>query len=559
MVKVLFSWLIALTACAHLRATGWAVEQSVTVKAGWSAFWLGVDVGAEKGPEDFFSGLPVTSVACFRPDSIARADMYATTPASETLPVQPYSVWHPDEPTSTLTMLPADAIYIVKATEACSVRFTGKPVLRRMQWFDSSRGVNLFGVSTSHTGGLAPENYLKGFPNYNGSISFIGGAGDAPILVPALTGILRVAHGNVLAVANAPVSDWCGDFAVTSTPEIVFGSQSSQAEVHIANTSGVQQTLTIALRDHTGSAAAPAFSLSYREGTTAEQEAFSGTISRTLKANETWSFTLALDRTTLAGSGELLCAVLEVTTDAPSGHLERLPVSTLDVAADASDWPPGIWLVSGELDRVAHLYSYWEGETRKTVSVDGLKAPSMPVFFILKSDGSTCELLQHLTVGLLEGKQKLYGPTVVPPNTLQSPVRTSCVLLPVDVPTVPLTADGAGSSRTATWTLAPDSPSNPFRHPYHPDHDGKRADFTSPAPSGDELGNYAEPVKPEVWSVFNTLSFTRVLPPGEAVQSDTRSGTLQWTMGNLRAEGDIRVTGTFTATRVHPDLSDFNR
>ena len=76
-------------------------------------------------------------------------------------------------------------------------------------------------------------------------------------------------------------------------------------------------------------------------------------------------------------------------------------------------------------------------------------------------------------------------------------------------------------------------------------------------PSGDDFGNYANPVKPELWSVTNTLylSWHKQNAPAEDIDfehnpEETTSGFATWTVGGLLSTGPIQSLGIFYLKRI---------
>ena len=128
--------------------------------------------------------------------------------------------------------------------------------------------------------------------------------------------------------------------------------------------------------------------------------------------------------------------------------------------------------------------------------------------------------------------------------------RVTAAALPTDRTALP----GAGTFGVAAafdWTVAESSRVNPFYHARHPDHDGLRADFKTPAPSGDDFNNYNSTVKPELFSVENAVAFVWNATAGAAWSpEETLSGTCSWTLTGLRREGGIETTGAFTMKRI---------
>ena len=140
----------------------------------------------------------------------------------------------------------------------------------------------------------------------------------------------------------------------------------------------------------------------------------------------------------------------------------------------------------------------------------------------------------------------------------ENPRRLSSVMMSVDTPVVAASAHTTfGDQLQFAWTVDAKARDNPFRHAWHPDHDGKKADYSGDAPSGDDFGNYAQPVKPELWSISNRLDFSwhedgiGAKPVHFPYNADeTTSGVVTWEVTGLTARGPIKSVGTFTLRRV---------
>ena len=103
------------------------------------------------------------------------------------------------------------------------------------------------------------------------------------------------------------------------------------------------------------------------------------------------------------------------------------------------------------------------------------------------------------------------------------------------------------------FTVGERSKENPFRHAWHPDHDGKKADYSGAAPSGDVPSNFIGSIKPESFSVTNRLTFVWADDNGRPTYSrtpdETTFGRLDWTLSGLRSE-PIAIRGIFALKRV---------
>jgi hypothetical protein len=170
-----------------------------------------------------------------------------------------------------------------------------------------------------------------------------------------------------------------------------------------------------------------------------------------------------------------------------------------------------------------------------------------------------CTLLQRVAAGVdTNGTARLFKELADVPAEVENPRRLSTVMMSVDTPVVAATgASEFGDDADFSWTIDAKARDNPFRHAWHPDHDGKTADYKGDAPSGDVFENYAQPVKPELWSISNRLDFSwhemgnHLLPVNFPYNADeTTSGVVTWEVTGLVAKGPIKSVGTFTLKRV---------
>ena len=134
-------------------------------------------------------------------------------------------------------------------------------------------------------------------------------------------------------------------------------------------------------------------------------------------------------------------------------------------------------------------------------------------------------------------------------------MRISAVCLPTELPVIESTG-GTFSTNGVTFafTVAGDGATSLLRHPLHPQHDGLRWDFKTPAPSGDEFSNYKGDVKPETFSVQNEINLMFNLNGGETPWNaeQTKGGTCRWKLTNLMRQGPITLVGDMTIKRVSP-------
>lgn len=546
--------LFVVAALCAVCASAWQVTQRVELKKGWNAFWLGIAVDSVTADE-LFEAWPTDSVSVYRAEAFTKAGTYVSSAGEAALPRQPFAIWlrgHTAE--STLHRALGDAVYVLKASEPYSVTLSGRPVGRRMDWHGAGYGANYFGVSVPDGVSVLPADYLAGFPSPPETVYRFGGTGDVPEALPLL-GSQKVGQGEVLVFPSVGPSEWNGAFMASPRYGVDFGEGGTTETVTIRNDSGTTQSLRL---EHRGvdAKADPTLTLWYRDAdalaaTSNQWFRLDAPLAKTLEAGATWTLQLGLDRSNLGVGGESIKDTLVCADQGRSRHTEILPVTAKDLSTRAGRWPDGIWAVTAQLETVTRV----EGQESR----EGLKAHrAMPVRLLLRVDGDGhMELLQRVTAAALPNgeagsKTVIYGPLATPDASAAVTARLSTPLMPTDAPVAVLEGTFAAEA-SARWTLAPGSTSNPFRHPYHPDHDGLRADFATPAPDGDVFANYAQPVKPELWSVGNTVTLRWEPYPSLAwMPTETLTGTLTWRMEGLRAEGAVTASGPFAMRRIIP-------
>ena len=125
----------------------------------------------------------------------------------------------------------------------------------------------------------------------------------------------------------------------------------------------------------------------------------------------------------------------------------------------------------------------------------------------------------------------------------------------IDTPVVEAGGTFGAGTLAFAYTIQPAGRSNPFHHPFHPDHDGLNAYFDGAAPSGDDFANYAGSVKPETFSIGNVIELTWAAGGSAAAAwnpEEVSSGTCVWRLKNVRRQGDVVARGTFQLKRISP-------
>lgn len=537
------------------------VSQTFSIRSGWNMLYL--NVVPEETANEIFEAWPTDSVAIYRTENVLPL---GTLTSASSAPLTRYFTWHRGSSVaSNINYLPGDCVLVFKADEALTNQtITGMPMGRRVQWEGGAEATNYFGVQTVGNASVAILDYLNGLEGNPALVISSATGKDDENGGPALSirsTTAKVKTGDVLVIQSAEAGMWSGVFSVLPREGVLFGEHKTSGTYTVQNTSKVDQTITLS---YTGAreGATPSFMikvLQWDEEVGEVWRDFTEPISKVLAPGEFWEVSLGLDRTQFASDpcGEMRSGVLTATSASPSLHLVQVPVCanayTSQSETTAGRWPNGLWLLSAQMDTVTRIVS-----SDGTVEHDLPTASTMPVRLLMYVDGDRkMKLLQRVTVAMLgdEGlkqAQVLYGPEAQLSGTESSSMRLSSPLMPVDEPIAEVTGTFLASA-TSRFVVGANSPSNPWRHAYHPEHDGLDWDFKEPAPDGDTFENYLGPVKPELWSVDNALEIIWN-PANEAwTPEEEYTGVLKWTVTGLRHEAPIVIRGPFTFRRILVD------
>jgi hypothetical protein len=535
-----------------------SVEQEISIEKGWNALYI--NVIPTLSADELFEAWPADSISVYRTISV---NDLGTLKEHKTLPESRFFTWHRDMPeASTLKHLPGDCTLVFKATADYTTKVTGTPIARQMTWEGGENATNFFGITTKGSA-VTTNSYFKGLSTPSKLIlSQMSGEGSEPTFTE-IRSSKSLSNNEALLVQNVLPSVWSGAFSLTPRYGLDFGEGATVSAFTITNQSGGEQTVHFQLNGPSGQGA-PSFGLYWREITPGQASVWTPftpnhSYKKTLAENESWTVLVGLDRQQFASNatGDLRVGILTVSSSAIGNHYEQIPIFaksyTLQSDTSLGKWPNGLWLLEAQMDTVTRIVS-----SDGAVEHNTKTASTMPIRLLLYVDGNQqMTLLQRVTLAVLGNQgtkqsQILYGPHAIAPNDATDKIRISTPLMPVDVPSVPLQGTFLAHA-TATFTVGEDSPSNPWRHPYHPEHDGLDWDFKGKAPSGDTLDNYKAPIKPERWSVGNTLELLWDAPSATWAPEESYTGHLTWILTGLRHEAPIVVRGPFTLRRILVD------
>ena len=574
--------LCLLSAVLWLSAGASHVSETLTLVKGWNAVYLESTPdggGADADCAKFFARLPaVTRVGAYVSDAYSNTKQYSDDGKELVQKPLSYHVWMRDEPDfSTLNSLRGGRCYLIYATDACSTTFFGVPAAPHMTWRKADTGgegfLNLAGVSTSLDTSdpkvkLVAAKYFGegpyGSDNGNGAFYTVGGTSSAaPRFTPSsLFGAPKVQNGKAYALTAVRSEDWPGVIEVQSTAfngGLDFADGATRDSLIVRNRGNTNHVfrLTVSASALTGEGV-DVFpeehllrEIAVALGETAWTNVAAGASwTVELEPGEAQSFAFAVDRTGL-NTNFAYGAVLQVE-DLGETHMRvRVPI-TVD-AAEKTTYPRGLWVGAVQLSQV----SFDDNGTTKMLPAAGTMKATLLLH--VAADGKTTLLprvaLAEDTNGVVQVFHELDKARAVNANAR----RLTSIMLSSTTNQV---AASQGQERFEgedgllfRYVIGEDALDNPFRHAFHPDHDGLSASYTGKAPSGDKIENYMSgDIKPELWSVTNTVHFVWKDDAGNPTTGfspeELSYGIVEWKAEGLKA-APVLMRGMFAVRRVN--------
>ena len=571
MTKMAAQGIVALT-CAFTAHADVVVRQNFVLKYGWNAVY--VEVAPTQSPDEVFADWPVKSVGFYDPATFLATRQFAQTWDSNGLSMNAVAMWHRDYPeASQVQLIPAGTVCLVCSTNTAdtAVSIVGVPAAPRITWHitNTNEVYNFVGFSLQEGESVSPNDYLNGFDGNLLKGGFFKFSGRNPDRAPSITEVYSsttVSDGDVLLVASDVQSDWSGALYVSPMAGLDFGSDQSLAMFSVRNDGEDGRTVAIDMvcDPAYGEVSMPRSAVHIRDAAVALTNAAwialsdegSAVARKWLAAGETWRVEFGLDRAAFdtGARGRKFGALLRVTdVDGTSKMRVDVPLvgETSGESATSRTWSSGLWVANVAFDRIVTPGSPAETETGGTANL------RLPIH--IDANGTVRLLQRVVSAGEVEADgtyvYRLYAGTATVPTTANVAMRISAVCLPTELPVIESTG-GTFSTNGVTFafTVAGGGATSLLRHPLHPQHDGLRWDFKTPAPSGDEFSNYKGDVKPETFSVQNEINLTFNLNGGEAPWNAelTKSGTCRWTLTNLMRQGPITLVGDMSIKRVSP-------
>ena len=562
MKRILAMMAVATSATLPLAVQASHIYETMTLAKGWNAIYL-ESTPTNAACADFFAGSPVARVASYYSDAYSSTRQLADDGTEIAQKPISYYVWVPgDETASTMDTLMGGRVYLIYATNTWTKEnFLGVPSAPRQTWRATSGDtgfMNIVGVSADATVTVGAKAYFGEGPfGTSSSVAYqIGGTKPAaPTFLPMTIGSGPRLHGGMAyALTATRDGDWPGVIGVQGD-SVYFGADANYASIKVQNrgTKARAFRMSIAASADATERVPPLMRRLPRvdairaPGYTNVAESVAWEVA--LEPNETTEQIFSLDRSQLV-AGTAYGAILVIEDLGGSQMRVRLPVAPAVGSSAAVAYPTGLWVGQIALTQVSGI------DDATPVAAGGTL--KMNVMLHVDADGA-CTLLQRAALGVdTNGTARLFKEFSSVPAEVENLRRFSTVMMSVDTPVV-AAGDGAkfGDAAGFSWTVDAKARDNPFRHAWHPDHDGKKADYSGDAPSGDDFGNYAQPVKPELWSISNRLDFSwhedgiGAKPVNFPYNADeTTSGVVTWEVTGLVSKGPIKSVGTFTLKRV---------
>lgn len=558
---------IVLALSAAFAAHASHIEETLSLSKGWNAVYI-ESTPEDSGAQGFWSSLPVTKATCYRSTVYSATAQLSAQGTDTTRHAVSHLVWDIEDPThSTMGQVIGGLVYFVYATQDCEKTFKGVPQVPRVSWQVSSDGGLATYASVAIPAGeeVAAKTYFADAPcgvkNAQRPYKIFGEKPEAPSIAqlnvfkpnPKLSG------GKAYAFESEAVGDWPGVLEVETGLEdgLAFPSGISLASfsVHNASTTNREISLTLEASAKPGETPVPLYI--YSQSTDVSRystwEAFTST-NATLEAGATRRFVFRCNKSDL-DSGLTYGSVLAIRDLGGTKMRVRLPVTAAPDAYDEDNaaFPAGLWVGSLKIAQVADKEGNLMSVAKPLSATMLLHVDSAGAMTLLQRVAAAQEADSTGAMRTTLYKDLPDVPSGVAARRLSSIFIDTANRAVAAGENTDTSAPEFGREATFRFTVAADSKENPFRHAWHPDHDGRKADYSGPAPSGDVLDNFIGPVKPEMFSVTNTIILawrddngvsTRATLPEEIT-----FGAVDWYLDGLRKER-IKMRGLFSLKRV---------
>ena len=465
------------------------ITQTITLHPGWNAVFLEVAPGSTD-PAVVFAGVAdLQSVWRWNPDT---STVEFVQDPDSLVPGEPqWMVYYPGNPLLTnLHAIEGETAYLVNLGGASDVvwTITGQPTLAHIDW--KSNAFNFVGFHLAPGEEPLFDNFFSSSPAHDGQEIYILNAGSwEQVTDPATTSMLQ---GEAFWVYCHGSSDFVGPLSVQleQGAGLDFGTTLTEQNVLLRNRSAAQKTVTLSLSSLNTAVYYWVFDPANE---VAGWKVFPSPLNLTIPAAGSQTLRLGVKREGLAADttyeanmtltdaeGMSILVPVSVTGISYSG-LWVGDATITKVSQPANDADPNTPVRTGSefsfrmivhaedtgtVRLLSQVIQMWQEGTWKPDPNDlGKLIVDEPGHFVLFTDDALISTYSGAAMrdGRLVGR-RISAPAFPGLTAAQGEMAGTAASGGVLDPS-------AGNTLTVGVALAPDDPTNPFRHMYHPDHD----------------------------------------------------------------------------------------
>lgn len=520
-----------------------AATQTVVLKPGWNSVWVNV-TPADPAPAAVFAGIPVAQTWCYFPKE--RPVEYIENPESGLWNRDAWSVYIPSGPQAFLTNLhavQAHRPYLIKleGTNDVTLTINGEVAHRPLQWRPRSFNLVGFPVDPVVGGGGAGSFFFNDAVLKNAAKFRLDSAGRWTAMLPS--DVIR--KGEAYWIYANAATDFNGPMAVSGNTD--FGFVRERATVEVKNLSSWPVATRIEV-----SGGFPLVRKTFDSAGKIVWEPL-GSLHPTLAAGETLTLDLGVQRQhvttslddvlTISGGGARIDLPLHVATPpaaALGGGHAGLWVGhvTLKQVAEINTDPATAKPTPAEMSFRIILHVDAAGQVRLLKSVTALWKDGTAVTGVAQSPGQHVLITDDARIPDFKGATLRDG----------RPFGHRISSIGYDHPGHEHAVTGTfGTSLSTQLVIAKDSPTHPYRHKFHPDHDGLDPQYR-PLPAGITAD------QEETWGITRAWQFTFQPETNDGSPGagyDRASGIFQEILSGM-TRLPILMKGTFELNRVTP-------
>ena len=509
-----FFYLLCFILLLHLlcgRAFAQWKSQDFNLKEGWNAIYVSVDAVPSNSCSAVFSGTPVTKAFLWRGnDKITHIDV---SNPSNVYKDDDWYAWYSAFETNnlkcTLQDITGDSTYIVYSESDCQFTLKGSPCIPSQTWIGSSYNLVGFQVDPVDARRSSAPDYLT-FQDWFSDLDAVSCTAnrdsevvyyitsdpsdktkifELDITSMANNTVMAVNPGKAYWIYARETTDFCGDIVIKPSGGVVdFGTQANESMLTIENMRDSANYVTISYRSSDSGPESgvipPRLPLLYFKNELNDsgwckfpEDGFNINLS----AGEERVLRIAVDRTEMNADDAVedgWCGILQVGGE--YGSLVDVGLHA-DYSSSTSGvlWPDGLWYGTVSFTQCTRVPSMTNQAALTPVSYP-LKGRL--IVHISESAEVKATLMQRALLVHGEVDEEGNVAYTLYDNEDNLPdsgnvTKFSSVLFGYRNSIAATSASVPLDKVSFEWSVGTDDVDNPFRHPYHPGHDGLNADF----------------------------------------------------------------------------------